>query len=85
MAATRKQTTSMSPLIMKGLIVGYLYSIVLSASAVTVCEVRGKADCSSAWSQAYAVATGLVTTFMAYFVQPESKVGTRREEDAGQP
>jgi hypothetical protein len=85
MAVARKQTASMSPLIMKGLIIGYLYSIVLSASAVTVCEVRGRADCSSVWSQAYAVATGLVTTFMAYFVQPESKPSTRREEDAGQP
>lgn len=86
MATTRKQSASMSPLIMKGLIIGYLYSIVLSASAVTVCEVRGRADCSSAWSQAYSVATGLVTTFLAYFVQPESRMGTRKEEDnASQP
>jgi hypothetical protein len=58
----------------------------LSASAVTVCEVRGRVDCSSAWSQAYSVATGPVTTFLAYFVQPESRMGTRKEEDnASQP
>jgi hypothetical protein len=32
------------------------------------------------------VATGLVTTFLAYFVQPESRMGTRKEEDnASQP
>jgi hypothetical protein len=75
----------MSLLVMRGLILGYVYSILLSASAVITCEVKAKNDCSVVWSQAYAVATGLVTTFMAYFVQPEQKTPTRREEDPGQP
>ena len=86
MATTRKQPVSMSPLLMKGLVIGYAYSILLSASAVTICEVKSKADCSQAWAQAYSVATGLVTTFMAYFIQPEARPGTRKEEEnASQP
>jgi hypothetical protein len=70
---------------MRGLILGYVYSILLSASAVITCEVKAKDDCSTTWSQAYSVATGLVTTFMAYFVQPEQRASTRKEEDEAQP
>lgn len=86
MATARKQSTGMTALLMRGLIVGYAYSIVLSASAVTICEVKGKADCSQSWAQAYSVATGLVTTLMAYFIQPEARPGVRKEEEnASQP
>ena len=85
MATPSKSASVMTPLIVKGLIVGYLYSILLSASAVLVCEAKGKSDCAPAWAQAYSVSTGLVTTLLAYFVQPETKSRTRREDDAGQP
>jgi hypothetical protein len=57
--------------------VGYAYSIILSASSVAVCEGKGKSDCSMQWSQAFTVATGLVTTFLAYLVPPESLPRTR--------
>lgn len=66
----------MGVFIMRGLIIGYIYSIILSSSAIIVCEVKGKTDCSPAWSQGYAVATGLVTTFLAYFVQPGTKISS---------
>ena len=84
MAPVRKSINVISPLVVKGLMVGYLYSIFLSASAVVVCEMKGKSDCSSTWAQAYSVSTGLVTTLLAYFVQPETKSDTRRETDASQ-
>lgn len=71
--------------VMQGLILGYIYSVLLSASGIVVCEVRGKADCSAAWSQGYAVATGLVTTFLAYFVQPNLKLPTRPKSDEPTP
>ena len=54
---------------MGGLVVGYLYSIVLSASSIAVCEVKGK-NCEGMWSQGFTVATGMVTTFLAYLVTP---------------
>jgi hypothetical protein len=54
---------------MGGLVVGYLYSIVLSASSIAVCEVKGK-NCEGTWSQGFTVATGMVTTFLAYLVTP---------------
>ena len=85
MATARKQPPNMSSFVMRGLILGYVYSILLSASAVVICEVKGKTDCTTVWSQAYAVATGLVTTFMAYFVQPDPKPLTRKEDDVTQP
>lgn len=78
----------MGVFIMKGLIIGYIYSIVLSSSAIIVCETKGKTDCNSAWSQGYAVATGLVTTFLAYFVQPGTKIsngGTRTRPNDIEP
>lgn len=71
--------------VIRGLIVGYVYSILLSASGIIVCEVRNKDDCNSAWSQGYAVATGLVTTFLAYFVQPNTKLLNRSKPDEPTP
>jgi hypothetical protein len=78
--ATPSRRYSMQDFIMRGLILGYIYSILLSASGIIVCELRGKPDCNSAWAQGYAVATGLVTTFLAYFVQPGAKPLTSRSK-----
>ena len=86
MATSKKAPVSVTAFIVRGLIVGYAYSVVLSASSVAVCEVKGKSDCSPQWSQAFTVATGLVSTFLAYLVvPPDSQTGTRKEENAGQP
>jgi len=66
----------MDEFITKGLALGYAYSILLSASGVVTCELRGKA-CDAAWNQGYAIASGMVTTFLAYFVQPSQSAGGR--------
>jgi hypothetical protein len=76
-AAPRKENKS-GDFVVRGLILGYVYSIFLSTSGIVVCELRNKSDCNSAWSQGYAIATGLVTTFLAYFVQPPSKAESPR-------
>ena len=82
--ATHRQS-QIQDFVMRGLIIGYVYSILLSASGIVVCEWKGKPDCSSAWAQGYAVATGLVTTFLAYFVQPNLKLPTRPKTDEPTP
>ena len=69
MATVSRNKIRMDEFITKGLIIGYAYSIVLSVAGVTICELKGK-TCDSAWSQGYAIASGMVTTFLAYFVSP---------------
>ena len=66
----------MDEFITKGLIIGYAYSIALSVAGVTICEVKGK-TCDSAWSQGYTIASGMVTTFLAYFVSPAPSTASR--------
>jgi hypothetical protein len=68
--ASRKSQYGMGDLVVQGLIAGYIYAIILSASSIAVCEVKGKTDCAQVWSQGFSLATGLVTTFLAYLVQP---------------
>ncbi len=70
--ASRKSQYGMGDLVVQGLIAGYIYAIILSASSIAVCEVKGKTDCAQVWSQGFSLATGLVTTFLAYLVQPGS-------------
>ena len=66
----------MDEFITKGLVIGYLYSILLSVGGVVTCEARSK-TCDAAWSQGYAIASGMVTTFLAYFVTPAQIASTR--------
>jgi hypothetical protein len=84
--ATRKPPTSINQLVINGLVVGYIYSIILSAGAITVCEVKRPGQCAEAWNQGYTTATGLVTTFLAYLIPPvpqtSSRSTKREEEDA---
>jgi len=70
-------------LIAGGLVAGYLYAVVLSASAIAVCETKRTGNCAEAWNQGYSTATGLVTTFLAYLIPPGAPVTTRtRKEDS---
>jgi hypothetical protein len=68
--ASRKPQYGMGDLVVQGLIAGYVYAIVLSASSIAVCEIKDKSDCTQVWGQGFSLATGLVTTFLAYLVQP---------------
>ncbi len=85
--ATRKTQMSINRLVVNGLIVGYIYSICLSASAIAVCETKRPGQCSDVWNQGYSTATGLVTTFLAYLIPPSDRVSTssskREENNAG--
>lgn len=75
----------MDEFITKGLVIGYAYSIVLSATGVITCELKGK-TCDAAWSQGYAVASGMVTTFLAYFVSPsQTTTGRNRALSKSDP
>jgi hypothetical protein len=79
----RKNQINVDQLVVSGLVIGYLYLIVLSASAIAVCETKRPGQCSEAWNRGYATATGLVTTFLAYLVPPAGRTPTRtpkREE-----
>ena len=68
---------------MGGLVAGYVYAVVLSASAIAVCETKRAGTCAEAWNQGYSTATGLVTTFLAYLIPPGAPVTTRtRKEDS---
>ena len=81
--ASRKSQYGMGDLVVQGLIAGYIYAIILSASSIAVCEVKNKSDCAQVWSQGFSLATGLVTTFLAYLVQPGasiSSIGIKRED-----
>ena len=84
--ATRKTSVSINQLVIRGLVVGYMYAIALSASAIAVCETKTPGACSEAWSQGYATSSGLVTTFLAYLIPPGDRAPTRsnerRDEDA---
>jgi hypothetical protein len=79
--ATRKTPASINQLVIRGLVIGYLYSIALSASAITVCETKTPGKCSEAWSQGYATSSGLVTTFLAYLVPPGEKTSSRTQRE----
>lgn len=70
-------------LVVKGLIIGYLYAIVLSASAIAVCETKRPGECSEAWNQGFSTATGFVTTFLAYLIPPTgtSSPSTRKGDN----
>ena len=72
--ASRKSQYGVGDLVVQGLIAGYLYAILLSASSIAVCEVKNKSDCSQVWGQGFSLATGLVTTFLAYLVQPGASI-----------
>jgi hypothetical protein len=74
--ASRKSQYGMGDLVVQGLIAGYIYAIILSASSIAVCEVKNKADCTQVWGQGFSLATGLVTTFLAYLVQPSASTGS---------
>jgi hypothetical protein len=81
--AGRKTQFGMGDLVVQGLIAGYVYAIILSASSIAVCEVKNKSDCAQVWGQGFSLATGLVTTFLAYLVQPGqgSPSPTNKRED----
>lgn len=82
--ATRKTQMNINHLVVNGLVVGYLYSIALSTSAIAVCEMKRPGQCSEAWNQGYTTATGLVTTFLAYLIPPSERAPTsssKREEN----
>ena len=70
-------TNRTNTFIVRGLVVGYIYSIALSASSIAVCEVKGK-NCEGVWSQGFTVATGMVTTFLAYLVAPDAATPGRK-------
>jgi hypothetical protein len=76
MALPKRPSNSVENFIKKGLIIGYLYSICLSVAGIAVCEFKGK-TCDSMWTQGFAVATGMVTTFLAYLVTPPSIMTSR--------
>jgi TRAP-type C4-dicarboxylate transport system permease large subunit len=84
--AARKTPESISNLVVKGLVVGYLYTIALSASSIAVCESKRPGECSEAWNQGYATASSLVATFLAYLIPPSERVSSgllkREENDA---
>ena len=84
--AARKTPESISNLVVKGLVVGYLYTIVLSASSIAVCESKRPGQCTEAWGQGYATASSLVATFLAYLIPPSDRVSSslakREETDA---
>lgn len=84
--ATRAQHNVIQTLVIRGLVLGYIYAILLSASAIAVCETKRPGQCSEVWNQGFSTATGLVTTFLAYLIPPsESTSVTRQREeiDAG--
>ena len=77
-----KGLSNMHNVVVAGIITGYLYAILLSTSAIVVCESRGRGDCSQSWNQGFSVATGLVATFLAYFVKPNDPEPSTEREDA---
>ena len=82
--APPKTPDSVSQLVLNGLVIGYIYTILLSASAIAVCESKRPGECSEAWNQGYATASSLVATFLAYLIPPSDRVSsslTRREEN----
>ena len=85
--AARKSQVNINQLVVNGLVIGYLYSIGLSASAIAVCETKRPGQCADAWGQGYSTATALVTTFLAYLIPPSDRVFTssskREENNAG--
>lgn len=77
--AVKKMPIDVNRLVINGLVIGYLYAIALSASAIAVCEYKTPGKCSEAWNQGYATSSGLVTTFLAYLIPPTSTA--KREEN----
>jgi len=76
MALPKLSSNGVENFIKRGLIIGYLYSICLSTASIAVCEFKGK-TCDTMWTQGFAVATGMVTTFLAYLVTPPSGAASR--------
>lgn len=70
----KTKETRLNDFIIKGLLVGYAYTVILSASSIAVCEIKNKDNCSSAWSQGYSIAAGLVSTFLAYLIPPSERM-----------
>jgi hypothetical protein len=68
--ATRTPSNIVQTLVIRGLVIGYSYAILLSASAIAVCETKRPGECSEVWNQGFSTATGLVTTFLAYLIPP---------------
>ena len=68
--ATRTPSNIVQTLVIRGLVIGYSYAILLSASAIAVCETKRPGQCSEAWNQGFSTATGFVTTFLAYLIPP---------------
>jgi len=79
--ATRNSPSIVQTLVIRGLIIGYFYAIVLSASSIAVCETKRPGECSEAWNQGFATATGFVTTFLAYLIPPNTTSTTSRRDD----
>lgn len=80
--ATNAQHNVIQTLVIRGLVLGYIYAILLSASAIAVCEAKRPGQCSEVWNQGFSTATGLVTTFLAYLIPPsESPSTTRKGEE----
>ena len=85
--ATRTSSNIVQTLVIRGLVIGYSYAIVLSASAIAVCETKRPGQCTDVWNQGFSTATGFVTTFLAYLIPPAGTTSpsTRKGEntDAG--
>ena len=80
--ASRTQHNVIQALVIRGLVLGYAYSILLSASAIIVCETKRPGQCSDVWSQGFSTATGLVTTFLAYLISPtDFSTAVRKKEE----
>lgn len=80
--ATKAQHNVIQTLVIRGLVLGYIYAIMLSASAIAVCETKRPGQCSEVWNQGFSTATGLVTTFLAYLIPPsEGTPVTRKREE----
>lgn len=70
---------SFQNIVISGLVLGYLYAILLSASAIAVCETKRSGTCADVWNQGFSTATGLITTFLAYLIPPgSSKIPSNR-------
>ena len=71
MATRPPVPVSVQKLVISGLVVGYIYAIALSASAIAVCETKRPGTCTEPWNQGFTTATGLITTFLAYLIPPD--------------
>ncbi len=79
--ASKTQHNAIQTLVIRGLVLGYAYSILLSASAIAVCETKRPGQCSDVWSQGFSTAAGLVTTFLAYLISPPEALDVTRKKE----